>query len=204
MRLANRTTYDTKALQRLIHTVHRVVAKTEGRLPTWRSLRVTVETRRSRRYNVVSGRASLGGGWMLLRLGNPRGWTGPARAHDVAWLIEHELYHSYGRRHGRFREESPEWWAQHVGRDPLPLAPAPSRPRRDLVAERKARAEQLLARWQRKLKLAQTKVKQYRQRVRYYARTAATRSEAARQAVRAEAGANDGAATPSPGPRSLS
>lgn len=177
MKLVNRTSYDTRVLRRIITTVHRVMAKNEGRLPAWRHLRITVETRRARQYEGrVSGWASYGGGRMMLRLPHPR--RHHVGAHRVAWLVEHELYHSYGRKHGSFREEPEEWWAQHVGTDPLPLKARKAHPARDLVAERRAHAQRLLRQWERRAKLAQTKVRQYRKKVRYYDRAAARRSGA--------------------------
>lgn len=167
MKLINRTRYDTRALRRIVTAVHGVMAKTEGRLPTWRTLRVHVETGRPKYHEwAISGRADLNGGWVLLRL--PRPDRHHVSANRLAWLVEHELYHAYGRRHGTFREESPEWWTQHVGCDPVPLRrpPAP----RDVVGERRLRAERLLRKWERRLKLARTKVRQYQKQVRYYER----------------------------------
>lgn len=174
MKLINRTPYDTRALRRIITAVHRILAKTEGRLATWRYLRITVETRRARwNEGAVSGWASYSGTRMMLRLPHPR--RHHVGAHRVAWLAEHELHHAYGRRHGHFSEELPEWWRQHVGSDPLPLKPTKTRPPRDLVAERRQKAERLLRQWERRLKLAQTKVRHYRKKVRYYERSTAAR-----------------------------
>ena len=51
--------------------------------------------------------------------------------------------------------------------------PKPEKPKPDVKAKRAAKAAADLARWQRRLKLAQTKVKHYRKRVRYYDRVAA-------------------------------
>lgn len=99
MKLLNRTPYDTRALHRITTTVHRVMTKAEGRLATWRHLRITVETRRARRYDGAASRwASYSGGRMMLRLPHPR--RHHVGVHRVVWLVEHELYHSYGRKHG--------------------------------------------------------------------------------------------------------
>lgn len=62
--------------------------------------------------------------------------------------------------------------------EPLPLKPTKTRPPRNLAAERRQKAERLLRHWERRLKLAQTKVRQYRKKVRYYDRAAARRSPA--------------------------
>ncbi|HWO88150.1 MAG TPA: hypothetical protein VNL98_03250 [Gemmatimonadales bacterium] len=165
----NRTPYDTRALRRIAVTVHRVMARHEGRLRSWRSLRVLVQTRRPRLFdNAVSGYATYDGSRIVLCLPHPK--HGPLAAARVARLVEHELYHCYGYRHGRFTEQPAEWWAQHVGQENVPLRQVQARPVRDLVGERRAKAERYLRQWERRLKLAQTKVKQYRRRVRYYER----------------------------------
>jgi hypothetical protein len=59
----------------------------------------------------------------------------------------------------------------------LPLAERPAKPSTSVQEKRAAKAQADLDRWQRKLKLAQTKIRKLKQRVRYYDRVAASRSK---------------------------
>jgi hypothetical protein len=54
-----------------------------------------------------------------------------------------------------------------------PPAERPAKPKASVQEKRAAKAQAALANWQRKLRLAQTKVKQYKKRVRYYETVAA-------------------------------
>lgn len=78
----------------------------------------------------------------------------------------------------RFRENRDALLAEWSAAEPTaPAAPAPTRAERlaAVVDRRAARAAELLAQWETKLRAAKTRVAKYRQRVRYYERRAASR-----------------------------
>lgn len=202
MRLVNKTRYRTLALRTLFCAVHRRLAKLEGRVEDrrWRRLRVEVLYARSRFG--MRGLATVGGTWMRLSLPRPGQiisgsfhWTGelpvpPDTPHDdprwapnlreapetwtVAALIAHELMHTYGYQHHQFYDHKPEWRGFTAGLpERLPEEATPARAPRDVVAERRARLEAQVARWERRAKLARTRLATLRRRLRGYAARAA-------------------------------
>jgi hypothetical protein len=111
-------------------------------------------------------------------------------AHEIAhrWLYKHGVRGPRGSRGGG--ENNAEWHAQQLldafraNRDELlsrwqtPPQRTPVKPKPTLQKKRAVAAQAMLAKWQRKLKLAQTKVKQYRKKTRYYeSATAAKRAK---------------------------
>lgn len=123
------------------------------------------------------------------------------RANDLVRVTAHEIFHlkahreginsrNYGRSSGS-SERQTCWHEQKIleafktNRESLmdkwlkPPVARTQRPRKTLQEQRAEKANNSLIRWQRKLKLAQTKVKQYKQKVRYYEKAiAAKRGEA--------------------------
>lgn len=69
MKLINQTVYDTRAIRAAICAVHDRLARTEGRLPQWKHVRVVVVYARTR---VTHGCAQLRGTYMKLVLQGPR------------------------------------------------------------------------------------------------------------------------------------
>jgi hypothetical protein len=203
VRIINKTQYDTRTLRRIIAAVHRVLARSEGRLPApeWKALEVEVIHRRGR-GDGLRGRAYRRGAWMQLALPMPglrsreprllRRYpetSAPDRfevlakerwpeAHDVASLVEHELFHLYGYGHRQMRgaESGPEFWARRVGTGPIPLRPARAKARGDRVSERYERAREAMKKWEARAKRAQTMLRKARRRVRYYEKQLAARS----------------------------
>lgn len=168
MKIENTSPYDTRALRTLLCRVHRRMSRVEGKLMSWTWLVVTIRGR-ARGYN--SGRARIDGSRMILTLG-----TGKTR--DVARLVWHELQHNYGYYHRALHEASAaelDWICAGLP-ESLPLKADTRRPRAtvDIVARRHALAVQRLSQWQRKLKAAQRKVKEYGASVRRYERTYGT------------------------------
>lgn len=94
MKLVNETRYPTREIRKIITAVHAEEAKIRGKLRTWDSLRVTVKYSRRRRY---WGCASYSGYTMMLTLPG-----GGARVDELVALVQHELWHNYGIRHGDY------------------------------------------------------------------------------------------------------
>jgi hypothetical protein len=69
MNITNHTAFDTRALRAAICAVHDQLAKTEGRLPQWKSVHVEVVYARTR---ITHGCAALRGTYMKLVLQGPR------------------------------------------------------------------------------------------------------------------------------------
>lgn len=68
-------------------------------------------------------------------------------------------------------EDNREKLLAEWNKEPYVRAAAEAPPKKDIVAERFKKAKYDLANWERKLKLAKTKVSKYRDKVRYYQRT---------------------------------
>lgn len=98
-------------------------------------------------------------------------------AQDFFWLVEHELSHSRGVHHGTMRG-SPTGQVHSVGKRPmwaegLQLRLKPKKAKlspSDRAAKRSAKVDTDLARWERRLKLAKTKVAKLQAKRRYYQR----------------------------------
>lgn len=97
MRMKNETRYPTKMLRSMLCEVHRILAKHEGRLKTWASLLVIIShsTARCKRGCENQGWGRYDGSlvWLFLQ-------PGETLTAGVYALMEHELLHSYGYRHG--------------------------------------------------------------------------------------------------------
>lgn len=119
-----------------------------------------------------------------LRVVTPLPEVPPESVRDAAVTLVHELMHCRGLRH----RDMPPGMKRCGGHDyPTPWLPAGLRirakdapaevPREDRLAALKARREEKaradLARWEKRLRLARTKVAKYRARVRGYERRAA-------------------------------
>ena len=99
--IKNTSLYDTKKLKGLFCHVHSQLAKYEGRLPHWKSLKIQVMDKVQGRH--ASGCAYVGkvygeGADMFLSLNKE---TSLKR---IAQIFGHELMHSYGYKHHQFRK----------------------------------------------------------------------------------------------------
>ena len=99
--IKNTTNLDNKKLQSLFCFIHRLIAKHEGKLRHWKSLRVRIENR-SFGY---SGRAYLGKVYYSSRVPKDKQWdillrvsegTKKDMMGEFSQLFAHELMHSYG------------------------------------------------------------------------------------------------------------
>jgi hypothetical protein len=178
MKLRNRSAYDTKALRRVVTMVHRDLARAEGRLKSWRWLTVVVETsrpgkRRGNDYHFTSGRATRN--WIMLRPPAPHRSGGATFTRTFAYTVRHELLHAYGYDHGQFVDREPDNIEQIIAAvgERLPLKVVQTKPQPPVAERRYALVLEAEARWTRKLKLAQTKLRRLRTRRRYYEKRAA-------------------------------
>ena len=95
--IKNTSVYQTRKLKNLFGMVHYLIAIREGRLRTWKQLRVLVRNGRN------SGHAylSVGGSWrefdMCVSVGTD--------LEGICQLFAHELMHNYGYHHRQFRRD---------------------------------------------------------------------------------------------------
>lgn len=179
--ISNATNLDNKKLQSLFSAVHNRLAKYEGRLGHWKTLKVAID---SRAYG-YSGLAYVGRGQIFkhhdwdIELKCSKGLS----LESLAQLFAHELMHSYGyrdtkqsagiRTKGRVFNRKPllekdmDFINQKFGELDFQRIEKP-KVKIDKVALRKERAKSNLANWEKKLGFAKNKVKKYQAKVRYY------------------------------------
>lgn len=176
MKVKNMTRYPTATLRSMLCEVHNRLAKHEGRLRSWSRLRVEVShVRGVRKFAYgVSGRASYGGDWMQLRLS--RGAVDSLRVYA---LMEHELTHSYGYKHGPGLRGSngfepsllASWESAAEKRGRLVEVESEPKLKRDVREVRHERTLASITRWEAKLKRASDALKKLNARRRYYEKT---------------------------------
>jgi hypothetical protein len=179
VKIRNETEWRTSDLRRLIKVAHARVFD-PGQKPV---VYVRVVGARS----LVGGCAFVGGCNMTVRL--------PAVVTDtrvVGAILVHELGHVRGLHHRDMRgaprwtwrgvagdKPYDQWLAAHEWARALPLRKVEVKPKPAglvLVAVKRERAAQALVRWTRKAKLAATKIRKLRVRLRYYDKRAAAGS----------------------------
>ena len=99
--IKNTSLFQTKKLNSLFCHVHNQLAKDEGRLPHWKSLKIQVMDKVKGRH--ASGCAYVG---KVYSRGEPDMWCSynvETSLERMAQLFAHELMHSYGYRHSQFR-----------------------------------------------------------------------------------------------------
>jgi hypothetical protein len=173
LEVVNCTAWNTRHLRKLL-----VACVKEWGQPH-RIYRVTIRYQRAGTRRV--GRASIGGSSITLLVPRPGAPT-CINAGVIAATMQHEMAHNHGLRHrdmehGCHIGAAPAWASWHIITS-RPEKPKKTREERTaaLVEKREKLARDALARWQRRLKLAQTKVHAYKRKVRVYdARNAAAR-----------------------------
>lgn len=169
MRVINKTAYSTRAIHKILTTVHASIARNRGRLRQWKRAECFVEYRRTRWQGGNAGWAVLGGSRMCLRLARPHH---NIMTEDVAVIAWHELLHLYGFREAdmpkTWTPENRARWQGLVRLLGIHLPVKQPKPRK--IVDRGQKALSMLARWQRREKLARTKVRLYRKKVAYYNR----------------------------------
>jgi len=100
--IKNTSLYETKKLQSLFCLIHSQLAKYEGRLPQWKSLKIQV-------MDKVKGRHASGCAYRGKVYGNqPDMWLSLNKETSlevIAQLFAHELMHSYGYNHSQYRTD---------------------------------------------------------------------------------------------------
>ncbi len=206
MRIENHTAYSTTALRWLArHTITRIERAEGMKLDDWQRANFCVEVNPSR--GGLSGHARIKGRRITVALPNP-GLTpteerfikrrpelagrfarrAPVSTKDVASIVQHELYHSFGfedeyRRYGRRRSHGKIGLGDKTGDDyawavaklgeTFPLQPAKVKAARaagDLQRKRYDRVLARIVRWTRIKKRAETALKKLGQQKRYYER----------------------------------
>jgi hypothetical protein len=155
------------------------MAKAEGKLRTWKHLKIKIVYSRS---GGTSGWATYSGYGMLLRLEKPsprRLYKGePQRCfvRSLVHLTYHELMHSYGYRHKQYGEIPNREILQiceNLGLDhryQLPEKTEKPKRVRDLPMERYNRICDRTVQWEKKAKRAATALKKLRKQKREYER----------------------------------
>ncbi len=173
----NNTTYDSRDIRSAVLACEKYLDMSGRRV-------VKVVYSRNRQRS-VSGYAYYPGAYQAegchVKLRLPKIHKGEvideALVQDFLWLVEHELSHSRGVRHGTMRG-SPTHKVHSIGRRPtwgeglqLRLKSVKAKPTSaDRVAKRAAKVDADLARWERRLKLAKTKVAKLKAKQWYYLR----------------------------------
>lgn len=170
MRIENATTYDTRVLRTLVCRAHADLRRYEGKLETWRGLRVHVRYRRGSRM-ASGGYATYSGYWILLALAREHVTT-----RTVAWIAYHELLHSYGYAHRQYHDATTEQVDRMIVGLPelVPVRAPTPKPPVDVRAWRYARVLAREKAWTRRLKRAETALRALRRQRRYYERAAAS------------------------------
>lgn len=199
MKLRNSTDFSDAFLRRMVAWIRRQMKLPAAKLR---------QAQFTRCRWVYRGRA-FGGGAMLVRIGpaesypysGRRNKEGPQftltdRIEGLVKITAHEMAHHIAWHNGyKWREAEVDVEAlrilklfreQRIGlleiwdAKPAEKPAKPAKPKPSVVERRAAKAEADLARWQRKMKLAATKVRKLKARVRYYEKRtqAADRSQA--------------------------
>jgi len=171
----NTTPFDTRDVRRVICAVHAIMAKMEGRTaPNWKGLRVVLRStskNHSRGWAYFHGR---GRDWDV-HLTLPKDIT----EQRLAWLVYHELMHTFGYRHRQYTNAKPhELAAWFPANAPIKLAAPKARPAKSIQQVRHERVVRQLATWETKAKRAANAIKKLKAKVRYYERAAAAKENA--------------------------
>lgn len=211
MILTNNTRFPTRELRKILVAVHAATAASRGRLRTWDQLRIRVVSGRRRGYwgcatysgynmtlTVPPRTQTVSGGphihWTDAEHCNGPsavGVTEPKRRDRITTLdvppfvalVQHELWHNYGIRHGdmpntvRYCSTDTDFVRQVVadlGFDAVEEISTPEPPDLDdKRASKLASLDERIARWEGKLRRAENAIKKLRRQRRYYERVVA-------------------------------
>jgi hypothetical protein len=200
VRIENRTPYLTRDLTALVTRCAPLVFDKEAWRRARRGLVVRFEIARTR-HGYCTGRAFVGGKWMVVRIAVGRRRLAFAKYErdysavdrgDLAFVVTHELGHIRGLRHAKMRgnlydrRRLPQNEKHFAFAERLHLRLAPPEPKVPRAvqaaqrrAEKVARARGHVAAWERRRKLATTKLGVWRRRLRDLERRAARAAAAA-------------------------
>ena len=165
--IKNTSGYDSRKLQSLFTAIHNEIAKDEGRLKHWKTLKVQMQTK-SYGY---SGRAYLGKvylqDWDMFLSVSPR-----LTLKELSQLFAHELYHSYGFKHHQFKNDplNEKQMARLENKFKIEDLHRVEKPKVkvDHVKLRYENAQKKLAEWESKQKRTNNLVKKWKKKVAYY------------------------------------
>jgi hypothetical protein len=166
VRIQNTTQWRTDDLRRIF----KAALKAEGLTEREAGRYIKVQ---ARKYG-VRGWATLNGDWisMLVRNPLPGEECMPSALLDTfAQVFVHEAGHNAGLEHREMMDSDDITVPWIVGME-VRLQAAKVKPKRDLQAERRAKAEKKLAEWEKTQARAAKRVKHWRAKVRYYERAA--------------------------------
>lgn len=169
--LNNKTAWTRRSLRKLV-----MAGLKEYALET-NYYRVDVVPAGQRR--TCSGYAYYNTGYVCVRIPHPRFVQGEDGLRYItdqfARVFEHEVMHNLGMSHPdmtkegyRCRSGDAPTWAAGILLEPKKTKVKPTR--QDRVNQREANAGAMVKRWERKLKLARTKLRYWQSKVRYYDR----------------------------------
>jgi hypothetical protein len=175
--IKNTSAFDSKKLRSLFSLIHNQVAKYEGRLKHWNSLKIIVR----QKSNSYSGRAYIGQVFYDSSVPKDQRWdvflsvSKDLSLYKLAQLFAHELYHSYGfGSHKSFRNDPLDEKQFEVINKKFDikdlLKVVKPKVKIDYVALRFEKAKRGLAKWESKQKRINNLVKKYRKQVAYYER----------------------------------
>ena len=175
--IKNTSAFDSKKLRSLFSLIHNQVAKYEGRLKHWNSLKIIVR----QKSNSYSGRAYIGQVFYDSSVPKDQRWdvflsvSKDLSLYKLAQLFAHELYHSYGfKSHKSFRHDPLDEKQFEVINKKFDikdlLKVEKPKVKIDYVALRFEKAKRGLAKWESKQKRINNLVKKYRKQVAYYER----------------------------------
>ena len=162
----NETNLDSKKLQQLFCLVHKVVAKYEGRLRQWKYLKVYMSYYNGAGYRC---KATIGGTNIWMRMDG----VYYNQVYYVAQVFAHELYHSYGFHHSGFRRFPLDEKQLAIIKKRFPdmksfWKPKIEKPVIDQIAVKYKRLQNRLKSWERKSKMANTRLKKIKIAIRRY------------------------------------
>lgn len=174
-RLKNTSKWDTRTVRRILTHAFNSVKTRSDRRPFKVSQWWNVHVRGSTKAH-ISGRASYGGGRMIITVPNPEtNYPIEKLTNYLAWVARHEALHWAGFMHADM--SSTDMWERHKRPSWLPdglllmgkqaATPKPHDPLAYAQAKLEAATDKMTE-WLAKTKRAQNRVAAWRKKVRYY------------------------------------
>ena len=172
--IKNTTNLDNKKLQSLFSLVHNRIAKFEGRLKHWKSLKVQIQNRAYGYSGLAYVGKVYGKSWDVLLK-----YSADSTIEDISQLFAHELMHAYGYRvnvkyrRTRMFNRKPllpkdiEIIKSKFTKESLIKEEKP-KPKKDVISIRFTRMLKREKVWERKLKLATSHLKKVKREIKVY------------------------------------
>ena len=173
MRVVNKTHYDTASLKKLFFACSKE-ARVGSHVRKRANIHVEYSKKRWTGTAGHSGRASLYGGWAVVRLPkNPE----EVKLRHFAWVVCHELLHNKGKSHNGMNGSYFRFWARYdknpermawVDNFTLLLKEVKVKSKEDLRIKRFERVSQLIVDKEKQLKRLTNQLKKLRRKEKYY------------------------------------